>query len=753
MKKKHTKILCLLLAALMLTGLFLPAYADGEDPISDSGTEATPGSNESTPAIQSIDINANYYAEDTEGSYTIIFTIMEEIPAFTHLSMKVSLENAKVNDASFESSFMEGNSAEIGRYPGYAIFPLSYAEAKTISAKTRLCTLTVTEAEASPSMENLTITEFSIVKENESESTPLTADITVEEGPIIPELNEETQAVFDTLCTLPNPATISFYQEDGSFTNLMAIKEKAVAAKTAYNALPSASRTALDTVMEYYNKPNYATSNLASVAQTMYDVRGLIEIAKATESITSDNALSFQFLISVFEAKKNVNLENISPDSTARSEINQVISTMQTAATTVANAKTTADAETDGGCKTKTYACQSQIAIIQSLGEHKYHKDYLSDLESQITVLKADTEVAYASDAIMKKALLDTLSDVESTVGLIKEGIKELPTVVIKGFNLRSSYTVTFTRKTLSDESLDVQVSFVVTDKNGTEVDTITKTFPSNARSLDVSVVANPGRYKGNELYTFHLYYHINDGKFLIDTQELECTNYRLEGIGGLGTNTGTGLGGGNSTVVVPTTPSTGGTIFPDSNDEPEVIEPESNFNDIGNYTWASEAIDTLYEAGIINGMEEGIFNPAGQVTREQFCKMVVALFDIPLGTTVTSFDDVSANAWYAPYITAAMQAGYVQGQSDEYFGIGESIMRQDMAVILYRALGDQNSKAILNFSDKENIAPYAEDAIAELVGLGIINGYEDGSFQPRGTATRAEAAKMIYGIYQYLNQ
>ena len=159
-----------------------------------------------------------------------------------------------------------------------------------------------------------------------------------------------------------------------------------------------------------------------------------------------------------------------------------------------------------------------------------------------------------------------------------------------------------------------------------------------------------------------------------------------------------------------------------------------------------------MYEAGIINGMEEGIFNPAGQVTREQFCKMVVALFDIPAKASTTAFGDVKSDAWYAPYITAAVQAGYVQGQSNEYFGIGESIMRQDMAVILYRALGDQNSKVVLNFSDKENIASYAEDAISELVGLGILNGYEDGSFQPRGTATRAEAAKMIYGIYQYLN-
>ena len=133
--------------------------------------------------------------------------------------------------------------------------------------------------------------------------------------------------------------------------------------------------------------------------------------------------------------------------------------------------------------------------------------------------------------------------------------------------------------------------------------------------------------------------------------------------------------------------------------------------------------------------MEEGQFNPSGSITREQFCKMVVQLFGV------------------LDYITSAINAGYIQGQSGEYFGVGESIMRQDMATILYRALGNRNSSAVLNFTDTDSIAPYAKDAVSELVGLNIINGYEDGTFKPRGTATRAEAAKMIWGVYNLLKK
>ena len=151
--------------------------------------------------------------------------------------------------------------------------------------------------------------------------------------------------------------------------------------------------------------------------------------------------------------------------------------------------------------------------------------------------------------------------------------------------------------------------------------------------------------------------------------------------------------------------------------------------------------------------MEEGQFNPSGSITREQFCKMVVQLFGVLDYNTKTDFVDVKADAWYAPYITSAINAGYIQGQSGEYFGVGESIMRQDMATILYRALGNRNSSAVLNFTDTDSIAPYAKDAVSELVGLNIINGYEDGTFKPRGTATRAEAAKMIWGVYNLLKK
>ena len=322
-------------------------------------------------------------------------------------------------------------------------------------------------------------------------------------------------------------------------------------------------------------------------------------------------------------------------------------------------------------------------------------------------------------------------------------------------------FKVKFSRKSTLDDSMDVSVRVVITDKDGRKLDEQEIDFPHNSTDLSIPFTSSKLVYPKDEKVTITAYYVLDETSFFLDSQEVDCINTRNNS-GGIGNvnSSGSGLLGSASSTVTnkndeeeSSGSTSGGTIFPSE----ETIESGNNassvvFADIASYAWAKEAIEGLYYAGIVNGMEDGIYNPAGIVTREQFAKMVVQLFNVSTGHTQTNFVDVKADAWYAPYITAALQAGYIQGQSGEYFGIGESIMRQDMATILYRALGDQNSKAVLSFTDTDNIAPYAEDAIAELVGLGILNGYEDGSFLPRGTATRAEAAKAIWGIYQILN-
>ena len=81
-------------------------------------------------------------------------------------------------------------------------------------------------------------------------------------------------------------------------------------------------------------------------------------------------------------------------------------------------------------------------------------------------------------------------------------------------------------------------------------------------------------------------------------------------------------------------------------------------------------------------------------------------------------------------------------------FGYGAGISRQDIAVILHRTIKDTTGTA--QFADNGEIADYAKDAVGALSGLKILNGFEDGSFKPNASCTRAQAAVIIYN---YLNR
>lgn len=169
-------------------------------------------------------------------------------------------------------------------------------------------------------------------------------------------------------------------------------------------------------------------------------------------------------------------------------------------------------------------------------------------------------------------------------------------------------------------------------------------------------------------------------------------------------------------------------------------------FNDIAGYAWAENAINTLAEKNIINGVAEGRFDPAGTLTREQAAKIICLAAGINPVNEGVAFADVNGSAWYAPYIAALNKAGIINGVSDTQFGIGNNVTREDFAVMICRALNYTASKDS-SFTDKGEISTYAADAVNALYERGIVGGYEDGSFKPKAKISRAEGAKIIYGI------
>lgn len=238
------------------------------------------------------------------------------------------------------------------------------------------------------------------------------------------------------------------------------------------------------------------------------------------------------------------------------------------------------------------------------------------------------------------------------------------------------------------------------------------------------------------------------DGATLIANAEAIAT----EEVAKLGGGGGGGFGGGGGGVSKPSTPPVDQPTTPGVStgiiDKPDgVVVP--NFNDLSQAEWAREAVEALAEKGIVAGKGNGAFAPNDNVTREEFVKMIVEAFELLDEGAECNFTDVASDRWSAKYIASANRLGVVTGDGAS-FNPAAQMARQDMAVIIYRVFElagvDVDGNAI-RFTDNGAIASYAKDAVAALSGAGIVNGMGDGTFAPKATVTRAQAAKVIYGL------
>lgn len=173
-------------------------------------------------------------------------------------------------------------------------------------------------------------------------------------------------------------------------------------------------------------------------------------------------------------------------------------------------------------------------------------------------------------------------------------------------------------------------------------------------------------------------------------------------------------------------------------------------FTDLEDFEWAKASIEQLYKSGVINGRTSRTFAPADSVLREEFVKMIVGAFKLSVIGDDLSFKDVDKNAWYAEYVACAYHSKIVNGYSNDLFGIGDCITRQDAAVMIVNAAQAcdytfKDNGLEVNFADGAEIADYAKSAVDTLAKAGIINGDQNGCFNPYGKTSRAEAAKLLY--------
>ncbi len=177
-------------------------------------------------------------------------------------------------------------------------------------------------------------------------------------------------------------------------------------------------------------------------------------------------------------------------------------------------------------------------------------------------------------------------------------------------------------------------------------------------------------------------------------------------------------------------------------------------FTDVKTGAWYKSYVDALYAKGIITPREGNKFEPDKNITRADFIKMLVLAAGINDESAVCNFKDVDKNSEYYSYIATAVNAGITSGIGNQEFGPDKFITRQDMAVMMVRALEVKtivNADKYLNFSDKAAISAYAKDSLALCVKNGFLKGSND-KINPKGKTTRAMAAVVIYKYFKFIH-
>ena len=181
-------------------------------------------------------------------------------------------------------------------------------------------------------------------------------------------------------------------------------------------------------------------------------------------------------------------------------------------------------------------------------------------------------------------------------------------------------------------------------------------------------------------------------------------------------------------------------------------------FIDLGAHAWAADSINSLADDGIVKGTTYNTYSPANNITRADYALLLVRAFGMTSDDTA-NFADVLDTDYFAAELAIARNTGIVNGIGDNKYAPRNTITRQDMMVIIYRALEKLgklgNTDATIDASaypDYADVADYAKDAVNYLIANGLVNG-KNGRIAPTDYTTRAEVAVLIKRILDYVNQ
>ncbi|NEO71778.1 S-layer homology domain-containing protein [Moorena sp. SIO3H5] len=170
-------------------------------------------------------------------------------------------------------------------------------------------------------------------------------------------------------------------------------------------------------------------------------------------------------------------------------------------------------------------------------------------------------------------------------------------------------------------------------------------------------------------------------------------------------------------------------------------------FADIQNH-WAKEFIQGLLAEGIISGVDNTNFKPNDKINRAQYAALISKAFNPSAIREAKDFKDVGDGSWAKDAIQKAYRGGFLSGYTNGNFGQGDNVKRADVIVSLVNGLGlkESDPNALDLYDDKGDIPSYATDqVITATKKLIVVNSPDQRKLNPVREATRGEVAAMVY--------
>ena len=173
-------------------------------------------------------------------------------------------------------------------------------------------------------------------------------------------------------------------------------------------------------------------------------------------------------------------------------------------------------------------------------------------------------------------------------------------------------------------------------------------------------------------------------------------------------------------------------------------------FTDVADTAWYADAVQYVYENGLMTGVSESEFAPDGTATRGQIVTILWRLAGSPVVNYAMRYADVDEGAWYGEAVRWAASTGVVTGYSESSFGPNDAITREQLAAILYRYVKTQGQGFTgmwyfpLRYDDAASISSWADEAMHWCVMKGLLNGTSETALSPQLTATRAQLAAIL---------